>query len=55
MLAIAAILLAVGRPNRNGEHLRFLRFGAAPVLYPPIILAFFALGIMVIAAGLSAK
>jgi hypothetical protein len=55
MLAIAAILITVGRPNKNGEHPRFLRFGAALVLYPPIILVFLALGIMAVVTGLFAK
>ena len=44
MLAIAGFLILVGRPNRNGVHRRFLRFSSAQVLYPPVILAFLALG-----------
>jgi hypothetical protein len=44
MLVIALILIVLGRPNRNGFHRRFLRFNAAMVLYPPVILAFIALG-----------
>ena len=44
MLAIAIILILVGRPNKAGVHPRFLRFEAALVLYPPIILAFTAMG-----------
>lgn len=44
MLLIALILAFVGRPNRAGEHPRFLRFDVAVVLYPPIVLVFFALG-----------
>ena len=44
MLVIALILIVLGRPNRNGVHRRFLRFNAAMVLYPPVILAFIALG-----------
>jgi hypothetical protein len=55
MLAIAAILIAVGRPNQSGEHPRFLRFGAALVLYPPIILAFLVLGIMAIVTSVTAR
>ena len=44
MLVIAFVLIWVGRPNKAGVHPRFLRFDAALVLYPPIILAFFAMG-----------
>lgn len=55
MLAVAAILIAAGRPNKNGEHPRFLRFGAALVLYPPIILVFLALGVMGVVTSLFAK
>jgi hypothetical protein len=45
MLAVASILFWFGLPDRNGVHRRFLRFSSAQVLYPPIILAFFALGL----------
>ncbi len=44
MLVIAIILILIGRPNKAGVHPRFLRFEAALVLYPPIILAFTAMG-----------
>ena len=44
MLAISLILIVLGRPDRNGVHRRFLRFNAAMVLYPPVILVFVALG-----------
>ena len=44
MLAIAAVLIWLGRPDRSGVHRRFLRFSSAQVLYPPVILAFIALG-----------
>ncbi len=44
MLAIAVGLIWIGRPNKAGTHPSFLRFDAALVLYPPIILAFGALG-----------
>jgi hypothetical protein len=44
MLAIALALIWLGRPDRNGVHRRFLRFSSAQVLYPPVILAFIALG-----------
>jgi hypothetical protein len=44
MLAISLMLIVLGRPDRNGVHRRFLRFNAALVLYPPVILVFVALG-----------
>ena len=44
MLGIAAMSIFIGRPDRAGVHRRFLRFNAAQVLYPPVILVFFALG-----------
>src|SRR6478672_2349728 len=34
MLAIAGILIFIGRPDKTDEHPRFLRFNAALVLYP---------------------
>ncbi len=45
MLAIAAVMIWAGRPDKSGAHPSFLRFDAALVLYPPIILAFFAMGV----------
>jgi hypothetical protein len=45
MLVIALVLLWVGRPNKAGVHPAFLRFDAALVLYPPVILAFTAMGV----------
>ncbi|UPJ56159.1 hypothetical protein [Bradyrhizobium sp. 192] len=44
MLAVGGILIFIGRPNRTGEHPKFLRFEAALVLYPPIVLSFIGLG-----------
>lgn len=55
MLAVAAILIVVGRPNKAGEHPKLLRFGAALVLYPPFILVFIALGAAAVISGLLAK
>lgn len=45
MLIVALILIWYGLPDRNGMHRRVLRFSSAQVLYPPIILAFCALGL----------
>ena len=39
-LAIAAGLIFVGRPNKDGVSPRFLQFEAALVLYPPLIMIF---------------
>ena len=44
MLVGAVLLIWFGLPNRNGVHRRFLRFSAAQVIYPPVILALIALG-----------
>jgi len=44
MLGIAAVLIWGGRPNKAGVHPTYLRFDAALVLYPPIIIAFLAMG-----------
>jgi hypothetical protein len=54
-LAVAILLIWVGRPNKGGIHPKFLRFAAAPVLYPPIVLVFFVFGVTAIAAGLLGK
>lgn len=55
MLAVAAILIVIGLPNKVGEHPKFLRFGAALVLYPPFILVFIALGAAAVISGLLVK
>jgi len=52
MLAIAIILIIVGRPNRDGNQPKFLRFEAALVLYPPIVLSFIGLGAAVLISSL---
>ena len=44
MLGIAAVLIFFGRPDKSGVHPKFLRFNSALVLYPPVILAFLAMG-----------
>ena len=55
MLAIAAILIYIGRPNTAGKRPKFLRFEASPVLYPPIILIFLVLGTAAVISGLLTK
>jgi hypothetical protein len=52
MVVFAALLIWVGRPNKEGVHPKFLRFSAATVLYPPIILVFIAMGIAAISTSL---
>ena len=44
-LAIAIGLFVVALPNRYGENPRFLQFYAAPMLYPPAVLIFFAIAV----------
>lgn len=39
LFVAAAVLMYLGLPNRAGESPRFLRFQAAPLLYPPLIIA----------------
>jgi hypothetical protein len=52
MLAVAFLLIWVGRPDKAGVHPSFLRFHAALVLYPPIIIVFLALGTAAIVSSL---
>jgi hypothetical protein len=46
MLIVAFLLIWVGRPDKSGVHPSLLRFDAAMVLYPPIILAFAVFGVV---------
>lgn len=52
MIAAAGVLILIGLPNRAGEHPKFLRFDAALVLYPPVILSFLGLGAAALISGL---
>jgi hypothetical protein len=52
MLAIAAAMIWGGRPNKAGVHPTFLRFNAAMVVYPPIILAFIAMGMAAVISSI---
>jgi hypothetical protein len=52
LLATAAGLMFVGLPNKAGVSPRFLRFEAAIVLYPPVVMVFFAGGIAEIVTAL---
>ena len=49
LLGIAAVYVAM--PNRRGESPRFMRNGAAELLYPPLCLCLFVAGIAMIFAG----
>ena len=40
MIAAAGVLILIGLPSRTGDQPKFLRFEAALVLYPPVILSF---------------
>jgi hypothetical protein len=53
MLVTALVLILVGRPDKAGVHPRFLRFDAAMVLYPPIILVLFAVGVAAVLSSIS--
>jgi hypothetical protein len=55
MLALAFLLIWVGRPNKAGMHRKFLRFNAALVLYPPLILVCFAFGVAAIISSWPGK
>jgi hypothetical protein len=55
MVVVALVLTWVGRPDKSGVHPRFLQFHAALVLYPPLVLVFFAFGVVGILSGLLAK
>jgi hypothetical protein len=46
LLLVAALLIYIGRPDKNGVSPRFLQFDAAMVLYPPLILVFVVFGCM---------
>ena len=50
LLAVACVLVFIGIPNKSGP--RFLRFDASLVLYPPVILVFFAMGAPQVLAAL---
>ena len=44
LIAVAVVLLWIGMPEQNGITPRFLGFEIAPLIYPPLILAIFAIG-----------
>jgi hypothetical protein len=46
LLAVAAVLIVTGLPDKGGESPRHLRFRAAMMIYPPVILAFLVGGVV---------
>jgi hypothetical protein len=52
LVAIAAVLIFIGLPDKSGKHRAFLQFEPTLVLYPPVILVFFALGMAEVVTGL---
>ena len=52
LLAVAAVLIFIGLPNKSGVSPRFLRFEAAMVLYPPVVMVFVAGGVAELVTGL---
>ena len=52
LVSLAIALIYIGIPNRAGQHSRFLRFKSSLVLYPPMILVFFAMGMALIVRSL---
>ena len=45
MLLLAAMMIYFGRPDKQGNSPRFLQFGPALVLYPPVVLLVIAFGL----------
>jgi hypothetical protein len=44
LLLLAVALIYLGRQDSDGNSPRFLQFGAALVLYPPVVLVVIAFG-----------
>ena len=44
-IAVAVVLLWIGMPDKSGISPRFLRFEIAPLIYPALVLAIFAIGV----------
>jgi len=52
LIAIAGVLIFIGKPDRSGKHRAFLQFESSLVLYPPLILVFFAMGMAGVVSAL---
>ena len=55
LVLVAVCLVFIGRPNAAGQHPPFLRFEASLVLFPPVVLVFFAMGMAEIIASLLSR
>ena len=55
VLGIGVALLVLGLPDKKGEMRRYLRFHSAVVIYPPIVLAFIAVGIAMLVFSIIGK
>jgi hypothetical protein len=51
LLGMATVLIFFGLPNKAGESPKFLRFEAAMMLYPPVVLVFIAVGVAALISG----
>ena len=52
LVAIAGVLLFLGLPDKSGKNRAFLQFESSLVLYPPVILVFFAMGMAEVISAL---
>lgn len=52
LIAIAGVLIFIGKPDRSGKHPTFLQFESSLVLYPPLILVFFTMGMAEVISAL---
>ncbi|KQW22815.1 hypothetical protein ASC80_05600 [Afipia sp. Root123D2] len=52
LLTIAGVLTFVGLPDKAGNSPRFLRFEAAVLLYPSLVLIFIASGLATLIAAI---
>jgi hypothetical protein len=52
LVLLAIGLVFIGRPNRAGQHPRFLQFESSLLLFPSVILVFLAMGMAEIISGL---
>jgi hypothetical protein len=53
LLAVGAALIFAGLPDKDHESPRFLRFHAATVVFPPLVLTFLVGGGAELLTGLS--
>ena len=51
-IAIAGVLIFIGLPDRSGKHRGFLQFESSLVLFPPVVLVFFAMGMAEVVTAL---